>query len=470
MAGRREDLVSSVRLAVTDEARLFAGGLLALVIYALWVGLSGAALSFGADALNVGLSPEPWTGAKTGLVAVALLAWVLVPAAVAARLLVGQLTNESGNVAQRYRYRYPAVLLAPPAVLLVVAAAATVGLSGPPWPVFAVLVFAALFLLVRTLAYGYRVFSLSAPRALAGAAGLSFLALSLALLTGGAVLAGRQAYLVAVTEGFAGSLGVDGAVWLVDGSVTVAGATLPAAVAVAAAVPAGLSLLYLFVQTLAGVVNRAREPDVPRSELRTGQRYPDFARPTTSGGAGESGSPATSSPAGSTPSASGAGSPSGTESTSGTGSTSGAGSPSASGSAGGSTAGSASPATPPGSSGPSPGSSASGGSSGSERTADSGDSPTVDTGPADPQVTDDVSNTRVYTPPGDDGGGDDGDDPLSFGVEGGDGGADAEVGTDSGATGSADAAGATAEDVCPECGESHDPGAVFCSACGAALE
>jgi len=148
MAGRRTDLASSFRLTVTDEARLLGGGLLALVVYAVWVGLSGAALVFGADALNVPLSPEPWTGAKTGLVTVALVSWMLVPAGVATWLLVGQLTNESGNIVQRYRYRHPGVLLAPPAVLLAVAPAATVGLPGPPWPVFVLLVFAGLFLFV----------------------------------------------------------------------------------------------------------------------------------------------------------------------------------------------------------------------------------------------------------------------------------------------------------------------------------
>jgi putative Ca2+/H+ antiporter (TMEM165/GDT1 family) len=462
MAGRREDLVSSFRLAGTEEARLFGGGVLALVVYALWVGLSGAALTFGADALEVGLSPEPWTGTKTGLAAVALVAWVVVPAALAAWLLVRQLTNESGNIAQRYRYRYPGVLLAPPAVLLLVALAATVALDGPPWPVFLVLVFAALFLLVRTVAYGYRVFSLSSPRALAAAAGLSFLALAVALLTGGAAVAQRRDYLVAVTEGFTGAVGVDAAAWVVTGSVTVAGATLPAPVAAAVAVPVGLSVLYLLVQTLAGVVNRIREPDVPRSELRTGQRYPDFARPTTSrtGGVSGSGSGGSTPPTSSPPSAGSAGSASGSS----------PGSASAAGDGTGAGAGSASSASPSSPPDPSPDSTDRAGAESSRAAEGSDDSPTVDTGPADPQVTDDVSNTRVYTPPGE-GDGDD-EDPLSFGADPGDdrGGA----GTGDSAAGAGDTGAgpsdATEDDVCPECGESHDPGAVFCSACGAALE
>ena len=431
MAEGREELVSSVRLAVTDEARLFGGALFALVVYALWVGLSGAALSFGADALDISLSPQPWTGAKTGLAAVALVAWLLVPAAVGAGLLVGQLTNESGNIAQRYRYRHPAALLVPPTVLLVVAAV-TVTLTRPSWPVFVVAVFAALFLLVRTIAYGYRVFSLSAPWALGVATGLSLLALSVALLTGGATVAGRDGYLLAVTEGLAGRFGVDNAAWLVDGGVTAAGSTLPAAVAVAVAVPAGLSALYLLVQALAGVVNRLRKPDVPRSKLRTGQRYPDFARPTTAGvgdtaGAG-SGSPgiATSSggSAGSGGSASGAGSTSSNP---------------PSGSTGlpvGSQAGSADPEDPE--------------DGRAEEGAD--DSPTVDTGPADAQPTEDVSNTRIYTPPDDD------SSPFGGDSEGG-------MTDDSGAE-----TGDAADDSCPECGQSHEPDAVFCSACGAALD
>ncbi len=441
MAGQREKLVSSFRLAASEEGRVFGGGLLALVVYALWVGLSGAALTFAADALNVSLSPQPWSNAQTGIVAVTLAAWVLVPAVLAAGLLIGQLTNTSGNIAQRYRYDHPAVLLAPPAILLVAAVAATVALDGPPWPVFVVLVFAALFLLVRTVAYGYRVFSLSLPRTLATVAALSFLSLAVALLTGAAVLAGRQEYLVAVTEGVAGSVGVDGAVWLVGGSVTVAGVTLPAAVAVAVALPVGLSVLYLLVQTFASVVNRTREPDVPRSELRTGQRYPEFTRPTTT----RKGTPGGSS------SGPGATATSSSASTNSTGSAS----------SGSSQGPSSSPMDPP--QGPA-------GSAESGRAVDStDDSPTIDTGPADPQVTDDVSNTRVYTPPGDE----DGEDPLSSGADPG---AESNgAGTDGGltggsATGTSDAATTTGNNVCPDCGESPDPDAVFCSACGAALE
>ena len=459
MAGRREDLVSSFRLAVTEESRLFGAGLLALVVYALWVGLSGAALTFGADALNVSLSPEPWTGAKTGLAAVALLAWVVVPAAVAAWLLVGQLTNESGNIAQRYRYRHPGVLLAPPAVLLAVALVATVALDGP-WPAFVVVVFAALFLLARTVAYGYRVFSLSAPRALAAAAALSFLALAVALLTGGATAAGREGYLEAVTEGFTGAVGADAAATIVTGSVTVAGATLPAAVVAAVAVPAGLSVLYLLVQTLGGGVNRVRKPDVPRSDLRTGQRYPDFARPTTSragGAGGSSTSGASSSPKASesptAPTGSGAGAGPGSTASSTKAATSSA---SSTGSRSSSTDSSPDPAAP---------AEATGGGTGN----DSDDSPTVDTGPADSQVTDDVSNTRVYTPPND---GDDGDDPLPFGADPGDGGDGADTDVEPGESARTGTTGSTAgeEPVCPDCDEPHDPGAVFCPACGAALE
>jgi uncharacterized OB-fold protein len=30
--------------------------------------------------------------------------------------------------------------------------------------------------------------------------------------------------------------------------------------------------------------------------------------------------------------------------------------------------------------------------------------------------------------------------------------------------------GDAADDSCPECGQSHEPDAVFCSACGAALD
>jgi MFS family permease len=424
--GAREDVVSSFRLAVTDEARLFGGGLAALVGYALWVGLSGAALTFGADALNVSLSPTPWSGLKTGLVAAA---WLVVPAAVGAWLLVGHLTNASGNLAQRYRYRHPAALLVPPVVLLLAAAVASLALAGPPWPLFAALVFGGLFLVVRVVAYGYRVFSLSTPRALGVLAGLSLLPVAVGLLTGGAVIAGRQAYLVDVLDGFGGAVGAPGLTWVAEGSVTVAGASLPAAVVAATTGPVGLSVAYLALQTVASLVARVRNPEVSRGELRTGQRYPDFARPTAGGTSATVGQPAATA-------GSGADDPA---------------SPDSSDDAGSGASNTPVPET-------SDSADAEPEAEGEGDDAAVQEGPTVDTGATQGSDLDDsVSNTRVYTPPGGD---DADDDPLSLEEDDETPVIDFEE----------PAVDAQESGECPSCGEDNDPDAAFCTTCGEALE
>ena len=226
--GFRQDVTSSTRLVASEEPWLFAEMVLAVLAYAIWVGLTGAALSFGADAADVSLSPTPWTGAYAVIVAVAALAWLVVPAILVPRLLVDRLTNESDNLHQHYRFQHPSALLVPPAALFLVVGGAVVALDPAPWPLLVALVAASAFVLVRTAAYGYRVFALSVPRALQGIVFLAALALAAALLTGGAVLAGREAYLVAVVASAGESVGIVGLGSLVgDASAPRASASRP---------------------------------------------------------------------------------------------------------------------------------------------------------------------------------------------------------------------------------------------------
>jgi hypothetical protein len=405
--GASDDLVASFRLAVTDERRLFGAGLLAVLAWGLWVAATGAALTFLADAVGLGLSPEPWTGGFTAVVAVALLLWVVLPSALAVRLLADRLTNHSDNLAQHYRYRHPGALLAPPIALLAVAAGAVAALD-PPWPAYPVLAFGALFLLVRTLAYSYRVFALSAPRVVLAAVGLTAPLLAVALITGGAIAAGRGPFLTAVADGFGRAVGVGGLGRVLTAPVTVAGVAMPTVLVAAVAVPVGLSAAYLAGQTAASLAARIREPTVRRSALRTGQRYPAFAQPA----AGRDGGTAAGD-------GSGSDDPSGADGPADT----------AGGAGNSNTVGTGADPDP------------------RDGSASAADEPAAGGDPGEgAAMAENVSNTRVYSPP-----------------EGFD--------ADGGADGGSDAAGdtAVASGNCPACGGTHDGSVSFCPDCGEPL-
>jgi hypothetical protein len=428
--GHRQDVASSVRLAVSGELRLFAEIGVAVLAYAIWVGLTGAALSFGADAATLSLSPTPWTETNTVVVAVVAVAWLVVPAALAARLLVDLLTNESDNLSQQYRFHHPSALLVPPAALFVAAGVAVVALDPAPWPLLVGLVAVSTFVLVRTVAYSYRVFALSAPRVLQAIVFVAALVLAAALLTGAAVAAGREAFLAAVLSGFGDAVDLAGLGFLVDGRVVVrvgtASAGLPAVVAAAVAATVGLAALYLVVQTVAAGVARLREPDVPRARLRTGQRHPEFARSTTDTKRSGPSSPATSA-------ALDGGSKTGDDDVS-------------------------APADTP----------ASGDASASGDTPAEGGSPAAGDAEGDEEMIDEARRTKVYTPPEDtDADSRSGPDGEGGGETGGAAGADEWAGPDE----TAEMPTEIITDACPACEESLDPDADygFCPACGEQL-
>lgn len=279
----RDELVASIRLPVGEERWLAGGAVAVLIAYGIWVGATAAALTFGVEFAGRSLTIEPWTTTTTAAFGVGVVAWVLVPAAVVTYGVSRALTNVSGNIARCYRFDHPSLLVLPPLALFGVVGGVGIVRGTVSTPLAAVLVVAGALLLVRTVAYSYRVFSLSVPELLTVFVFISALVVAVALLTGAAALAGQPALFGRALEGVEGLVGID-LTWL-NGSTTLGSVTLPTLQGLAAGVPAALSVLYLTVQTLTGVVFRLWAPDVPRSNLRTGQRYPRFARPTTAGGA-----------------------------------------------------------------------------------------------------------------------------------------------------------------------------------------
>jgi len=265
-SGTRRELVDSFRLLVGEERWLFAGLAGGAVGYLIWVAGTGAAVEPVADAFAETLSVDR---ESVEVWAFAVL-WVLLPSMVAARYVVDHLTNLRGNVEQCYRFDQPLTLLGPPAlVVLVTVVFATVqGRVGPT--ALVALGAANVFLLVRTVAYGYRVYSLSVPRALQGLLVFAALALSLGIVCRIAPLAGHEA----LVESMADRYGV-------GGTVTLGASAVPVLELAGALVPGALAFAYVWVQIFASLVVRIQGPDVPRSAIRAGQRYPQFVQPGT---------------------------------------------------------------------------------------------------------------------------------------------------------------------------------------------
>ncbi len=279
----RDELVASIRLPVAEERRLTGGAVVALFAYGLWVGATAAALTYVVDFAGRSVTVDPWTTTTTVVFGVGVVLWLLAPAAVGTYAVSRGLTNVRGNIASWYRFNHPSLLVAPPLVVFAVLAGVGLSRGAVSEPLAVGLVVFGVFLLVRTVAYSYRVFRLSVPGLLLVFVFVSAVVVGAALLAGSATMAGRPALVGRVIDGVEGLVGIDLG-WL-TGTRTVASVRVHPLPALAAAVPAGLSVLYLAGQTLASVVARLRQPAVPRSKLRTGQRYPRFARPTTASGA-----------------------------------------------------------------------------------------------------------------------------------------------------------------------------------------
>jgi len=270
----RREIGRSVRLLVDEERWLFLGLVAGAAGYLVWLAGTGVAVSQVADLAVGAYTVDPWSTEAVGLAAVFAVLWILVPSLVAVRYVVGNLTNLRGNVEQCYRFDRPLVALVPPLVLLAAAVAVGAARGVATWYVLGLLAVANTLLLVRTVAYGYRVYSFSAPRLLRALVFGSAVVATTATATRAASLAGQSALVEAAAARY-------GVADLVFGEVSRAGLTAPLLPLVAVATPAALALAYVWVQLFASLVVRIRRPDVPRSAIRAGQRYPQVVQPGT---------------------------------------------------------------------------------------------------------------------------------------------------------------------------------------------
>ncbi|WP_277543439.1 zinc ribbon domain-containing protein [Haloarcula laminariae] len=255
------ELRRSVAVLAT-EWWLVAGGLAGYLVFGAWVVATGLAF----DSFVPGLATRTLTAVGpltvTGLVAFAAVAWLVAPAMVAAWLLDRQLSNVSGNLVDQYRIDHPGALPAPSGVLMLAATVAAL-VAGPRPPVLAVMALAGVHLLVRTIAFGRRVYSFSPKLLFTAMAAASGLALAAAWLVHAPRLPGT------VGERVAGA----GVASVVETALGAAGVGSGTALGVLVAVPALLSGLYLVVQTVVAARVRSRAP-LSNPTKRAEQRYP----------------------------------------------------------------------------------------------------------------------------------------------------------------------------------------------------
>ncbi|PSP85187.1 hypothetical protein BRC96_03725 [Halobacteriales archaeon QS_6_64_34] len=247
---------------LASEWWLVAGGLAGYLTYGVWVIGTGLAVETATPSLAARTLTTAGATDVTGLVVFAVVAWVLMPAVAAAWLLDRQLSNVNGNLVGRYRIDHPGVLPAPSGVLVLLATVAAIAL-GPRAPIVAVMAIASVHLLVRTVAFGRRVYSFSPKPLFAVMAAVSGVALAAAWLVSAPGLPGTVGERVASA----------GVVTVVDTGLTVVGVGSGTAAGILVAVPALLSGLYLAGQTMVARRVQAQAP-LANPVKRAEQRYP----------------------------------------------------------------------------------------------------------------------------------------------------------------------------------------------------
>jgi hypothetical protein len=264
----RSELTDSFRLLVREERWLPVSLLGGSAGYFIW--MAGTAVA-AEEVVGPTADVLVLDGRVTELWLLAFL-WVVVPSVVAVRYVVDNLTNIRGNVEKCYRVDRPLVLLAPPVAFVLAALAFGLvrGAVGPP--VLVALGAATIVLLVRTVAYGYRVYSLSFPRLFQALLSVAAVATSLGLAYRLAPVAGKATLVESTVTQYG-----------LGGAVAVGGSPVSLLALVGATAPGVVAVSYLWTQVLASLIVRIRGPDVPRSAVRPGQRYPQVVQPGTEG-------------------------------------------------------------------------------------------------------------------------------------------------------------------------------------------
>lgn len=258
------ELSESVSL-LRSEIWLFLGLGLAWITYGGWVIATGSILRRAAPGLD-GLVLTTIDG--VGLSAMNVVAgvlWLVVPGLIAVLLVNRRLRNSYGNLANAYRLDHPSLLLVVPGVALLTCLLFSVTV-GRQAPVTALALVASAHLVVRTVAYGHRVYTLSVPAILS----------LLVFLAAGALGAGWLVQVTALDVGPA-----ELALWIeragvgrvVESVLVLAGIHPAQVLTLSVAVPGVLAVAYLIPQLVAGAVVRLRAP-LSDPQRRPDQRFP----------------------------------------------------------------------------------------------------------------------------------------------------------------------------------------------------
>ncbi|EMA24289.1 zinc ribbon domain-containing protein [Haloarcula argentinensis] len=243
----------------------------------LFVGVGLAWLVYGGWVLAMGLLLAQFPGLERTVLAtfagrtvtlrtvLAAGLWLVGPSLATVVLINRRLRNRHGNLADAYRLDHPSLLLAIPGSVLLGCLLLSI-ILGQPWPLTVVVLLGTVHLVVRTVAYGHRVYTLSVPPLLSLLVFVSAVSLSTGWLVQMDTASG-------VSSELSPWLTQAGISPVVEIALKLTGVQPSQATPLFIAIPGVLASVYLLFQLLAGTPVRIRAP-LSNPQYRPGQRLP----------------------------------------------------------------------------------------------------------------------------------------------------------------------------------------------------
>jgi len=245
------------------ETWLFVGVGLAWVTYGGWVLATGLLMeTLGLEGTVLATIEGVAVSMRTALAAGV---WLVGPSLATVVLLNRRLRNSYGNLVDAYRLDHPSLLLAIPGSVLLGCLLLTVTL-GQRRPLTVVALFGTVHLVVRTVAYGHRVYTLSVPPLLSVLVFVSAASLGTGWLIQPVNAPGGSSTL----SPWLARAGVGP---VAETALQLTGVQPSQATPLFIAVPGVLASAYLLFQLLAGTIVRIRAP-LSNPQRRPDQRFP----------------------------------------------------------------------------------------------------------------------------------------------------------------------------------------------------
>jgi len=246
------------------ETWLFVGVGLAWIAYGGWVLATGLLLET-LTGLERTVSATPGVGAVALHAVLAAVVWLVVPSLATVVLLNRRLRNGYGNLVDAYRLDHPSLLLVVPGSVLLSCLFLSITF-GQRRPLTVLALFGTVHLVIRTVAYGHRVYTFSLPPLLSLLVFVSAFSLGAGWLVQAATAPGALAALSPwLTRAGVGPV--------VETALQLTGVQPSQATPLFIAIPGVLASVYLSLQLLAGAVVRSRAP-LANPQRRPDQRFP----------------------------------------------------------------------------------------------------------------------------------------------------------------------------------------------------